>query len=192
MKIDDRDIQLIVIGTSAGGVDAMTTLLRYLQTPLPVPMLVTLHVSPHSRWLEGVFVPASPNIAVKEAEDKEMLQPGNVYFAPADYHLLVERRGSVSLSSEEPVSFSRPSIDVMFESAALARGAETLGILLTGANRDGASGLRAIAAAGGLTWVQDPHEARYPAMPLAALALGRPTRVLSVAQMGELLSRQPN
>ena len=192
MRIDDQDIQLIVIGTSAGGVDAITTLLRYWTAPLPVPVLVTLHVSPHSRWLEGVFTPAGPGIVVKEAEDKERLQPGGVYFAPADYHLLVERGGWVSLSSEEPVSFSRPSIDVMFESAALARGAETLGILLTGANGDGAIGLRTIATAGGVTWVQDPHEARYPAMPLAALALGPPTRVLSVARMGELLSRQPN
>ncbi len=106
---------------------------------------------------------------MREADDKELIKGSTVYFAPPDYHLLVETDGRMSLSSEEPVSYSRPSIDVLFESAAEAYGPGLVGIILTGANRDGAQGLRAICDAGGTAVVQDPDLAQARDMPLAAL-----------------------
>ena len=126
-------------------------------------------------------------IAVREAEDKEQASPGTVYFAPADYHLLVEEDGRLSLSNEEPVHYSRPSIDVLFESAADAYGPHLIGVLLTGANHDGAKGLAAVARAGGEAIVQNPAEAFARAMPEAALAVRPDARVLSLQDIASYL-----
>lgn len=159
----------IVIGASAGAVEALLQILPALPARCP-PVLVAVHV-PADR--DNMLVPLlQPRCAVivKEAEDKEPVAPGTVYFAPPDYHLLVETIGTLALSSDDLVHYSRPSIDILFESAADAWGPALTGIVLTGANADGASGLRRISQSGGRTWVQSPNEAVADAMPRAALA----------------------
>ncbi len=127
------------------------------------------------------------NMEVREAEDKEPVQEGTVYFAPPDYHLLVELDRRLSLSSEEPVQFCRPAIDVLFESAAEAYGPELVGVVLTGANADGAKGLRAICEAGGVAVVQRPSSALSPTMPEAALAACPTARVLGLSEIAVFL-----
>lgn len=161
--------QLVVIGTSAGGLDALCTLLGALPAELPVPMLVVQHRSRDSEALCEVLQDCTP-LRVQDATDKEPLEPGRVYLAPPDYHLLVEE-GYVTLTVDEPVVFSRPSIDVAFESAADAYGAALIGVVLTGANRDGSAGLRRIVDAGGLGLVQEPETAEVSVMPAAAAEL---------------------
>lgn len=159
----------VVIGASAGGVQALSCILPSLPTDFPSPVLVVIHVPPRK---DNALVELFANkcaIAVKEAEDKEPLSGGTVYFAPPDYHLLVETESSLALSSDETVNHSRPAIDVLFETAADAFGPRLTGIILTGANNDGAAGLKAVGRAGGLAIVQDPALAEVPAMPAAAL-----------------------
>ncbi|MCW5758680.1 MAG: chemotaxis protein CheB [Phenylobacterium sp.] len=170
----------VAIGGSAGAVQALLKILPALPADYPHPVLVVVHV-PAGR--DNALVPlfqARAKVAVKEAEDKEPAQPGFVYFAPADYHLLVEADETLSLSSDEPVNMSRPAIDVLFESAADAFGARLTAVVLTGANADGAEGLRAVVAAGGEALVEDPADAYAPAMPEAALNTGRGARCMSL------------
>ena len=163
-------LQAVVIGASAGGVQALSQVLPAMPSDFPVPVLVVVHIPPRrDNALVNLFA-GKCRIPVKEAEDKEPLEPGIIYFAPPDYHLLVEANGTLALSSDEPVNHSRPAIDVLFESAADAFGTGLAGIVLTGANSDGAEGLRAICAAGGHGIVQDPVSAEVDTMPRAALA----------------------
>jgi two-component system chemotaxis response regulator CheB len=158
----------VVIGASAGGVQALLALLPQLPGDFPLPVLVVLHVpADRSNVLAPLFATKCA-LTVKEAEDKEPALPGVVYFAPSDYHLLVEADGALALSSDEPVNYSRPSIDVLFESAADAYGSGLVGVILTGANEDGALGLRAVEVAGGCAIVEDPALAYAPSMPAAA------------------------
>ncbi len=161
--------RLVVIGASAGAVQALLALLPALPAGFPLPVLVVVHVPPDR---DNVLVPllgAKCGLAVKEAEDKEPLVGGVIYFAPSDYHLLVERGETLALSTDEPVNYSRPSIDVLFESAADAFGGAVVGVVMTGANHDGAAGLKAVREAGGIAIVQDRAEAYATAMPDAAL-----------------------
>ncbi|KMS58946.1 chemotaxis protein CheB [Sphingobium baderi] len=160
----------VAIGASAGAVEALLQILPALPAGYRLPVLVVVHV-PRDRGnsLVSLFQTRC-RLRVKEAEDKEETCPGTIYFAPSDYHLLVEADGSLSLSSDEPVHHSRPAIDVLFESAADAFGTGLVGIVLTGANQDGASGLKAVVEAGGMGIVQDPATALVPTMPRAALA----------------------
>lgn len=177
----------VVIGGSAGAVQALSQILPALPAAYPAPVLVVIHVPPNR---DNALVPLYQNkcrITVKEAEDKEPAVPGVVYFAPADYHLLVEADGSLSLSSDELVNHSRPSIDVLFESAADAFGPTLTGVVLTGANDDGARGLKAIIAAGGVGVVEDPEAAYAQAMPAAALAASPSARVLSLDAIADYL-----
>jgi two-component system chemotaxis response regulator CheB len=153
-----------------------------------VPVLIVVHVPPdRSNALVGLFASRCA-LAVKEAEDKEPAMPGTVYFAPSDYHLLVEQGGTLALSLDEPVNFSRPAIDVLLESAADAYGERLVGIVLTGANHDGADGLRAVAAAGGIAIVQDPESAMSATMPAAALARSPTARVETLDGITALLA----
>jgi two-component system chemotaxis response regulator CheB len=161
--------EAIVIGVSAGGIKALGVILPALPADYPVPIMVVIHLPPSRKSIIAELFRDKCQMEVREAEDKERLAPGVVYFAPPDYHLLVETDRSLSLSSEEPVMFSRPSIDVLFETAAEAYGEGLVGVILTGANPDGALGLKAIAAAGGRTVVQTPAHAYASAMPAAAL-----------------------
>jgi len=173
-------VDAVVIGTSAGGVDALSVLLPALPAGLQAAVFVVIHL-PRQRpsHLVEIFQPKCA-LAVREAQDKERVERGTVYFAPPDYHLLVERGPAIALSVDELVNFSRPSVDVLFESAADVYGASLLGVILTGASQDGAAGLQAIRRAGGKTIVQEPATAQVPVMVESALKRGPADFVLSL------------
>jgi two-component system chemotaxis response regulator CheB len=182
-----EDIDAIVIGASAGGIEALSALLPALPRGGQVAVFVVLHL-PRDRdsLLADIFRPRCA-FDVREAEDKEPVSPGSIYFAAPDYHLLLDEGPRLALSVDEPVMFSRPSIDVLFESAADLYGPRLLGIVLSGANGDGAVGLKKVHAAGGLAWVQDPAEAKAALMPEMAMKEVPDSRVLSLAEMASLL-----
>jgi two-component system, chemotaxis family, protein-glutamate methylesterase/glutaminase len=179
--------EAVAIGASAGGIDALLVLLEGMPATMRAPIVVVLHLpEQHESRLPQVFG-ARLAVAVKEAESHAPVAGGTVYFAPPGYHLLVESDRSFSLSCDAPVLFSRPSIDVLLESCAEAYGDRLAGIVLTGANEDGARGLARIAELGGLTAVQDPDEAAHKAMPEAAISAAAPDYVLSLAALRRLL-----
>ena len=181
------DAEVVAIGASAGGIDALLSLLVGLQPPVAAPVIVVLHLpEQHESRLAQVFGQRL-DVPVREALPRAPAEPGTVYFAPPGYHLLLESDRSFSLSCDEPVLFSRPSIDVLLESCAQACGPALLGMVLTGANEDGARGLAAVKACGGLTAVQDPDEAAHPTMPLAAIRTADPEFVLPLAGLRGLL-----
>lgn len=178
---------LITIGTSAGGLHALAIVLSGLRPPFDVPVVVVQHRSPSSHDLAHVLQDSTP-LVVEEAEDKVILEDGHVYIAPADYHVLVGP-GELALTIDEPVRYSRPSIDVCFESAAESYGPGLIGVVLTGANQDGCRGARRIADAGGRVIVQDPATAESPTMPLAAAKAVKNARVLPLEEIaGALVS----
>ncbi len=162
-------VEAIVLGASAGAVEALSAILPALPGNYPLPLLAVVHSPPDRKSILVELFQAKCRVRVKEGEDKEPIRGGTVYFAPPNYHLLVESERVLSLSSDEAILYSRPSIDVLFESAADAYGPNLAGIVLTGANRDGARGLRAICAAGGIGIVQSPEAAEIPIMPEAAI-----------------------
>jgi two-component system chemotaxis response regulator CheB len=180
-------IDAVVMGASAGGVEALSALLPALASGLMAPVFVVLHL-PRDKpsVLVEIFAPKCA-VPVREAEDKEAVTAGTIYFAPSNYHLLVDEGPQLSLSADDPVHHSRPSIDVLFESAAEIYGSRLLGIILSGANEDGAAGLAAIHDAGGVTVVQSPESARAPQMALAALKMRPADRVLPLHQIAEIM-----
>jgi two-component system chemotaxis response regulator CheB len=178
--------RFVGIGASAGGLHALCALVRDLPAELPLPVAIVQHRSKESALLAELLQDCTL-LQVREVEDKEPIVPGVVYLAPADYHLLVEPE-YFSLSTDEPVRWSRPSIDVMFETAADAFGSATVGVVLTGANSDGARGLRRIAAAGGYAIVQDTRTSEATAMPAAALRAAPGATVLPLDAMAEKLT----
>jgi two-component system chemotaxis response regulator CheB len=180
-------VDAIVLGASAGGIEALLMLLPSLSASFRVPILIVLHL-PRDRpsLLPQVFAQRCA-LAVCEAADKEPVRAGTVYFAPPDYHLLVEAGPCLALSADEPVKFSRPSIDVLFESAADVYGPRLLGIILTGANEDGAEGLAAVHAAGGFTIVQEPDNAQVKQMVVAALNRNPASHALSLEGIAAVL-----
>jgi two-component system chemotaxis response regulator CheB len=178
-----------VVGASAGAVEALSALLPALPAGYPLPVMVVVHLPPDRASILADLFRSRCRVPVKEAEDKEPVAAGTVYFAPPDYHLLVEPDRRLSLSGEEPVLFSRPAVDVLFESAADAYGAALVGVVLTGASSDGALGLRAVRAAGGAALVQDPAGAYAAAMPRAALAACPAAAVMTLDQIAARLAR---
>jgi two-component system chemotaxis response regulator CheB len=180
-------IEAIAVGGSAGAVDALAILLEALPEQFVPALLVVLHIPAGKPSLLAALYQPRCRLPVREALDKERVEKGSVYLAPPGYHLLVEREKTLALSLEEPVGYSRPSIDVLFESAALAYGPRLLGIVLSGANDDGAAGLAAIRAAGGRAWVQQPSDALSDAMPRAAIAAAGADLVLTARDMSERL-----
>jgi len=184
-----RRIEAVVIGASAGGFEALLTVLHGLPPTYTLPLVAVLHLPEnHDSRLAELFGHRLP-LRVCEARDKESLAPGTLYFAPAGYHLSIENDGSFSLSCEDRVSYARPSIDVLFQSATDAYGKALAGILLTGANYDGAAGLAGMRLAGSLTIVQDPATAAVATMPQAALRRMKPDLILSLAEINSLLHR---
>jgi two-component system, chemotaxis family, protein-glutamate methylesterase/glutaminase len=179
--------EAIVIGASAGALEVLSNLLPALPSDYRLPILIVVHLPPDKTNLFAELLRARCAIRVREAEDKEPIEPGVVYFAPPDYHLLVEEDKRLSLSDDEPVLFSRPSIDVLFESAADAYGGGLIGVVLTGANSDGANGLKAVVEAGGVAVVQSPGSAYAVAMPEAAIATCPDARVLPVNEIAAYL-----
>ncbi len=180
-------VETVAIGASAGGIDALLTLLGDLQAPFRGSVVVVLHLpSDHESRLAEVFT-RRLGLPVEEAQSGAPVTSGGIYFAPPGYHLLVEADRTFSLSCDAPVLFSRPSIDVLFESCADAYGSKLAGFVLTGANHDGAAGLARIKEAGGLTAVQDPAEAVHDTMPRGAIAAAAPDFVLPLAGLRSLL-----
>ncbi|MFC5548230.1 chemotaxis protein CheB [Massilia aerilata] len=182
-----RRVEAVVIGASAGGVEALGALLPSLPAGYGLPVFCILHLpGDRESRLAELFGERLP-LPVKEAEDKEAITPGTVYFAGSGYHLSVEKDFTFSLSCEPPVHYARPSIDLLMESSADAYGPGLVGILLTGANHDGAEGMARIHASGGLTVVQDPADAQVATMPKSAIDRFSPHLILPLARIGALL-----
>jgi len=180
---------LVVMGTSTGGLHALTRLLSALPASFPLPIAIVQHRSRDSDERLAMLLSGASLIPVVEAEDKEPLRGPGVYLSPPDYHLLVETDW-VALSTEEPVAYSRPSIDVLFESAAYSHGSGVIGVLLTGANQDGTRGLKRIKEHGGYVIIQNPDSAESAFMPKHAVKNLLPDRVLNLEQIaGELITR---
>jgi len=174
--------RLIVVGASFGGFDALKTVLATLPAGFPVPLAVVQHQSAPGNGLASLLQRYSA-IVVVDAEDKAEMLPGVAYLAPPGYHLLIER-GSLALSVDPPIQYARPSIDVLFESAADVYGPEVIGVILTGTGRDGAAGLTRIKRRGGLAIVQDPATAKRAAMPEAAIASTPVDLILPIERIG--------
>ncbi len=182
-----RRIEAVVIGGSAGAVDALVGLLPVLPPGYRLPVVCIVHMPADRESRLAALFDERTALPVREAQDKQSIEPGKVYFAMPGYHLSVERDRSFSLSCEAPVHFARPAIDVLMESAADAYGPGLAGILLTGANQDGATGMQRIHACGGLTVVQDPAEAQAPTMPEQAIRRFTPDLILPLARIRALL-----
>lgn len=185
--MNKKAYKAIVIGVSAGGLRALIELFKNLPSDYPLPMIVTQHLYPMEDSCLADILNRITSLNVLEAGDKEEVKPGKIYLAPPNYHLLVERNETFSLSSDEKVNYSRPSIDVMFESAAYVWGDLLVGIILTGANNDGAKGIKIIKEFGGLTIAQDPEKAEYPAMPLFAINTGAVDKILNLNEINAFL-----
>lgn len=177
----------VVIGASMGGVEALRVLLGRLPADFPLPLLIAHHVGPDSGSGLADMLDTRCTIRVKEADEEEAVRPGTAYLAPPNYHLLVERDGRLALSVDMPVNFARPSVDVLFESAADAFGAGLIGIILTGAGSDGAAGLKIIKDKGGVVIIQDPADAEADSMPRSALAAVEADHLLPLKEICALL-----
>lgn len=182
-----RPVDAVVVGASAGGVEALLTIFKDLPCDFGLPIIVVLHLPDERRSQLAEVFERRLSIAVKEAGDKEPIIPATLYFAAPGYHLSVEDDYSFSFSQEARVHYSRPSIDYLFESAADAYQQRLAAILLTGANQDGAQGLETVKLRGGLTIVQDPEEALVATMPQAALDRIQPDYILPLCGIGRLL-----
>ncbi|MBN2808012.1 MAG: chemotaxis protein CheB [Deltaproteobacteria bacterium] len=190
VKVQPFQYQAVVIGASAGGLKVLAEVCGALPKGFALPILVVQHLHPQSRYsiqLRNYCV--GLQLKNKEADNRELPVPGTIYFAPPNYHLLVEADYSLALSVDEKVNMSRPSIDVLFESAAEAYGAGLIGIILSGASGDGAAGLKQIKRAGGLTIAQNPVTAEAKIMPAAAIATGAVDHVLEPREIASLLLR---
>jgi two-component system chemotaxis response regulator CheB len=170
---------IVVVGASWGGLQALTMFVKGFPSKFPLPIVLIQHRSRDSTGALAELLQDVSKLCVCEVEDKAPVVPGHVHIAPPDYHLLIDR-GHFSLSTEAPYRYSRPSIDITFESAAFAYRADTIGVVLTGANQDGSDGLRLIVSMGGNAIVQDPETAESPTMPRAALVAVPKATVLPI------------
>jgi two-component system chemotaxis response regulator CheB len=186
---------VIVIGGSAGAITALSRLLPVLPAQFPLPIVIAIHLHPLQDCYYLQHFRELCRLNIRDADEKEPIQANTVYIAPPNYHLLIEENLTLSLSIDPKVNFSRPSIDVLFESAVDACAPKIIGVILTGANEDGAQGLRAIKHKGGIAIVQDPKTAESPYMPLAAIKAAAVDYVLNLDDIGKCLieiGRQPD
>ena len=179
---------IVVVGASWGGLQALTTLVKGIPKDFALPIVLIQHRSRDSTSALAELLQDASNLCVCEAEDKAPVVPGHVHIAPPDYHLLFDD-GSFALSTEEPYRYSRPSIDITFESASFSYDGDAIGIVLTGANQDGAEGLKRIVARGGTAIIQDPETAESPTMPRAALAAVPTATVLPIEGIAPFVVR---
>ncbi|QWR76018.1 chemotaxis protein CheB [Candidatus Magnetomonas plexicatena] len=175
--------EAVVIGASAGGLDALKTIFSALPADFPLPVIVVLHLHRDTKEELINFLNVGTRLKVKYAEDKEKIKNCTIYIAPPDYHLLIEDDKTLSLSVDALVNYSRPSIDVLFECAADVFREHCFGIILTGANSDGSGGLKRIKEKGGMAIVQNPHSAEYSAMPTAAIAVTDVDYILDIEEI---------
>jgi two-component system chemotaxis response regulator CheB len=183
--------ELIVIGCSLGGMHALQTIISALPKDFCVPIVVAQHRHKNSNEGLPAYFRRNTKFNVVDADDKQWIEPGHMYLAPADYHLLIEKtaaHGELHLSVDEAVRHSRPSIDVLFESAADAYGSQLIGVVLTGSNEDGARGAKRIKERGGLVVVQDPRTAEAPEMPAAVAAMVQVDRILPLEAIASFLA----
>ena len=180
------------MGTSAGGLYALSAILSKIPRDYPLPIIVVQHRSREQNTLLEEILQGKTLLAVKQAEEKQNIRPGTIYFAPPDYHLLIEKDETLSLSADEEVQYSRPSINVLFDSAAETYGESLAAIILTGANYDGAAGIASVKDHGGLTIAQDPGEALFSAMPSGAIATGKIDYIKKLSEIVELLTDLPD
>jgi two-component system chemotaxis response regulator CheB len=183
----EQQYDVIVIGSSAGGLRALMELLINLPADYPIPIIIVQHLLDGKDSFLAEYLNEKTAIIVKEANDKEPIENGCAYLAPPGYHLLIEDDHSLSLSMDPRVNFSRPSIDVLFDSAAFVYEQRCIGIVLTGASGDGSQGLHRIKANGGLTLVQDPATAEFNTMPKAAIQATEVDHVFNLDEMGRFL-----
>lgn len=183
----DRRYDVVAIGASAGGFRALQTVLAPIPASFPASILVVQHLDPHHKSIMGDLLSRKTKLRVKQAQHGEVLLPGFVYIAPPDEHLLVGP-GKVQLAHSQLVHFSRPSIDLLFESVAGTYGSRSIAVVLSGSNRDGAAGIRTVHEAGGITVAEQPEHAEFKTMPQAAVDTGYVDRVVELAQMGSLLT----
>lgn len=182
-----KEIQLIVIGGSAGAFLSILDIVKSLPQEFKFPILIVLHRKYSTQYDLDKLLSRQWNVKIKEITDKEKIEPGVAYLSPPDYHVLIEKEGIFALDNSEAVWYSRPSIDIAFESAVDVYEDKILAILLSGANRDGADGLLTIKEAGGITIVQDLEEAKFQAMPSAALEQQAQTYILNIEQIKKYL-----
>jgi two-component system chemotaxis response regulator CheB len=182
-----RSFKIVVIGVSAGGVEALKKLLPELPADFPVPIAIVQHLHPEQGGYMIDYFDRICKMKVSEAVDKVPVEKGNIYFAPPDYHLLIEEDMTFSLSVDEKVCYCRPSIDVLFKSAADVYDDEVLGIILTGANSDGTDGIEYIKSKGGMTIAQEPGTAYSPIMPQCAIDSGKIDKVLPLNKIFNIL-----
>ena len=179
--------EAIVIGTSSGGMNALKFLFSALPIDFSIPIIIVQHISPHSDNLWIKLLNINSKLYLKEADEKEKIEHGKVYIAPPNYHLMIERNKTFSLTIDERVNYSRPSIDVLFESAAEAYKNKLIGVILTGSNNDGTNGIKRIQECGGLIIAQDPETAESSYMPASAIATNQPDYILSLEEITALL-----
>ncbi len=183
----DRRFDVVAIGASAGGLHALGTVLAPIDAAFPSSILVVQHLDPHHKSLMGDLLGRQTKLHVKQAEHGEVILPGFVYIAPPDEHLLVGP-GKIQLAHSQLVHYSRPSIDLLFESVAGTYGSRSIGLVLSGSNRDGAAGIRTIHEAGGVTLAQQPEGAEFKTMPQAAIATGCVDLIIPLADVGSVLT----
>jgi two-component system chemotaxis response regulator CheB len=181
------DFPVVTIGGSWGGLEASTRVLQALPADFPAAIILVLHQRPGSDSRLAWLLKNRTALNVISPEDRERIEPGYLYVAPPGYHMLVNADGSIAFSLAPPVHYSRPAIDETFFSVGHVYGADSIGVILTGANEDGAAGIRYIARRGGLTIVQSPETAEASLMPEAALATGAIHQVLPVDEIGAFL-----
>lgn len=179
---------VVLIGGSTGSLDVLLRLLPALRSPVPFALVIVLHRRNTADSTLANLLALKTSLPLREVDDKDVLTPGIIYLVPADYHLLFETDGTLSLDDSEKVNYSRPSIDVTFESAADVYGPAVMGILLSGANADGSEGLKAIKQAGGIVVVQRPDTAQVAFMPQQAILTTPTDYILDIDQLIHLLT----
>jgi len=184
--------EAIVIGSSAGGIKALISVLSALPSEFSLPIIIVQHLHPHSESYLARILEAKCSLPVKQADEKEPIKNGVVYIAPPNYHLLIEEDRTFSLSLEGHINFARPSVDVLFESAIYAYRHKLIAIILTGANHDGSQAVKKIKRNGGYVIVQEPSTAEADAMPKAAIAAAPVDKVLPLEQIGPYLLQLVN
>ena len=179
--------EAIVMGVSSGGMQAMKVMFPLLPKDFSIPIIIVQHIGVHSdgEWIN--ILNYNCNLHIKEADEIETIEKGNIYIAPPNYHLLIEKDKTFSLTIGERVNFARPAIDILFETAAEAYKNKLIGVILTGSNYDGTKGMERIKECGGLTIAQDPDTAASSLMPAAAIAAMQPDYILSLEKIVQLL-----